>query len=147
MKHKKQKSLIQKLKKYLKAINYVGIMAFELFDTGEDLLINELAPRVHNSAHHSLDTLTIDQFTLHWMAISGQKLTDPVLRDRGFAMVNLLGKSKKKPDLTYSARGHLHWYGKDENRPGRKMGHINLTGSSPDVCLKQGLNWERQIKL
>lgn len=147
MHHSRQKSLTQRLKKYLSSLRYVGIMAFELFDTGDDLLINEIAPRVHNSAHHSLDSLSIDQFTLHWMAVLGKKIADPKPNADGFAMVNLLGKSKRKPRLQFSPQGHLHWYGKEDNRSGRKMGHLNITGSSPDVCLRQGLQWERQIKL
>lgn len=126
---------IDKLKRsisnLLKNIKYEGVITFELFDCGKDLYINEVAPRVHNSAHHSLDSLIYDQFSLHLLSILNLPLPKkPILKNKAFAMVNLIGSSTKKPKLSYQLMGHLHWYGKKENRPGRKMGHINLTGTS-----------------
>lgn len=134
--HNKAFFLKKKLKKYMESLNYVGAMALELFDTGNDLIVNEVAPRVHNSGHYSLDGLTIDQFALHLRSIVGIPLKTPKLLQGGYAMYNLLGQSKKAPKLSFSSEAHLHWYGKKENRPGRKMGHINHVSSDPDKSLK-----------
>jgi 5-(carboxyamino)imidazole ribonucleotide synthase len=129
------KTLAHKLELFLKATGYVGIMGIELFDTGRGLLINELAPRVHNSGHYSLNGLCVDQFSLHLKAILGQDLGKPVLTAKGFAMLNLLGHSSRKPSWDLPSDIHLHWYGKHDNRPGRKMGHINALATTPDEAL------------
>jgi len=117
--------------------NYVGILAFELFETEKgSLLVNELAPRVHNSAHHSQDSMNVCQFETHLRCVLGWPLIAPRLNAPGFAMYNLLGQDPpaKKPIVT--APVHLHWYNKNESRPGRKLGHINMTGESSDKALQ-----------
>lgn len=131
-------ALARRLAKFMQAINYVGVMAFEFFETKEGkLLINELAPRVHNSGHYSLDALSVDQFSYHLLAILGRPLPKPRLRAKGFAMINLLGTSQEPPRiLRWPKEGQVHWYGKRENRPGRKMGHINTLADSPNAALK-----------
>jgi len=156
--HKKLNSLKIQIKHFLSEINYQGVLAFELFDTGDDLIVNELAPRVHNTGHYSLDALNEDQFTMHLKAIMNRPLSKPKIFKRGFAMYNLLGENSKKPflkilkpdktsyiylkdelkkpALKIRDEVNLWWYGKSISRKGRKMGHINATGSSA----KQALN-------
>ncbi len=138
--HKNKSALIRKLKAMLKQINYIGVMAFELFDTSQGLLVNELAPRVHNSGHYSLDALSEDQFTLHIKAVLNQDLCSPVLQAKGFAMLNLLaGKqlSKQVKMAETKKEVKLYWYGKKEHRPGRKMGHLNALASTSEKALKK----------
>ena len=110
-------------------LNYVGVMAMECFITPGGLLINELAPRVHNSGHWTQNGASISQFELHLRAITGLPLPRPVI-DSPSVMVNLIGT-----DLNYDwlklPLVHLHWYEKDV-RPGRKVGHLNLNDGDKD---------------
>ena len=138
--HKNKSFLVKKLKILLEKINYIGLIAFELFDTPKGLLVNELAPRVHNSGHYSLDALSEDQFTLHIKAVLNQDLFSPILHTKGFAMLNLLaGKQLSQQIKIAEAKKEvkLYWYGKQEHRPGRKMGHLNALASTPDKALKK----------
>lgn len=129
-------ALASQLRKFLKSIEYVGAMGFEIFETDYDLLINELAPRVHNTGHYSMNALSEDQFTLHMKAVAGIKISSPRALAPGFAMYNLLGTSTEPPQWSEIPDGvSLHWYGKKENRNGRKMGHINALGTTPEVAL------------
>jgi 5-(carboxyamino)imidazole ribonucleotide synthase len=125
----------RKLEKFLGTIAYSGMMGVELFDTGSELVINELAPRVHNSGHYSLDALSDDQFSLHIKAILGQDLGRPRRLSPGFAMLNLLGETAEPAKWLLPSAIKLHWYGKEENRPGRKMGHINALAATPEKAL------------
>jgi 5-(carboxyamino)imidazole ribonucleotide synthase len=122
-------------------LGYVGVIAFEVFDAQGEIWLNETAPRVHNSAHYSLDALSLDQFELHLRCILNLPLVAPQTLCPGFAMWNLLGQGEKqvqplKLNAQISAGMRLHWYGKSETRPGRKMGHINSLGESPDAALE-----------
>lgn len=110
----------------MQELDYVGVMAMECFITPEGLLINELAPRVHNSGHWTQNGASISQFELHLRAITGLPLPQPVV----FApsvMVNVIGVALDTEWLSHPLV-HLHWYEK-EVRPGRKLGHLNLTDS------------------
>ncbi|MCB0408308.1 MAG: ATP-grasp domain-containing protein, partial [Bdellovibrionales bacterium] len=129
--------MLKRLKTFIESINYVGVIAFEFFETkNKELLVNEIAPRVHNSSHYSLNGFTIDQFSLHMQAVTGLQVTPPSSFTSGFAMYNLIGSGSKKIDWTLTKNTQLHWYGKLENRPGRKMGHINTQGKTANACLK-----------
>jgi 5-(carboxyamino)imidazole ribonucleotide synthase len=121
--------------KFLNDIDYVGVMGLELFETKEGYLVNELAPRVHNSGHYTIDATHIDQFSAHLLAIIGAPLSSPKLLSPGFAMMNLLGQGSQTPSWTLPRDLHLHWYGKSENREGRKMGHYTVLASSPARAL------------
>ena len=135
VKHSGQNALIKKLKALLNDINYEGVMAFELFDTKEGaLMVNELAPRVHNSGHYSLDALSEDQFSLHIKAVLNMDIKSPLKRAGGFAMLNLLGGQVPGKWLT-PAGAVLHWYGKQEGRAGRKLGHLNHLAETPSKAL------------
>ena len=126
-----------KLTKMVKDIGYVGLISFEIFDTGNELIINEIAPRVHNSGHYSQDAMNISQFELHLRAITGAPLEQPKPLANGFAMMNLLGSSSIKPKLTFAKDVKLHWYLKSQNRKGRKMGHLNALAQTPAMALKK----------
>ncbi len=160
--HRKLNVLKNKIKIFLKALKYEGVLAFELFDTSSDLLINELAPRVHNSGHYSLDGLTEDQFTLHFKGIFNFPLKTPKPLKKGFAMLNLLGEgTTKTPRLSLNkkivklSKGvechyksfYLWWYGKTKSTKNRKMGHINSLGDSPTKALSQLLKVRKNFKV
>ena len=136
-KHAAWTSLAKKIQKALDKINYRGVIAFELFDTGKELLINEIAPRVHNSAHYSMDALSQSQFDLHLLAGLGLRFSKPTLLTKNFVMTNLVGESDQNFDFPNDLKGHLHWYGKKNNRPGRKMGHLNYLQTSLPMALKE----------
>ncbi|WKE66114.1 ATP-grasp domain-containing protein [Gallaecimonas kandeliae] len=102
-------------------LGYVGVMAVELFDCGDKLLINEMAPRVHNSGHWTQDGANICQFELHLRAVAGLPLPAELLW-RPTIMDNLIGVAFDPNWL--AGEGKVHWYNK-EPRPGRKVGHIN----------------------
>jgi 5-(carboxyamino)imidazole ribonucleotide synthase len=114
-------------KEILNAMNYVGTMGIEFFIKGDKVLINEFAPRVHNTGHYTLDCAIVSQFENHIRAISDLELGDTkVLSYCG--MVNILGTDIVPHEvLKY---GKLYWYGKSEVKKRRKMGHINVVGES-----------------
>ena len=144
--HKAMPSLKRRLSAMLKSIGYVGLISFEIFDTGKELIINEIAPRVHNSGHYSQDALNVSQFEMHLRAIIGAPLEKPKPLAGGFAMMNLLGSSSKEPILSFNKDVKLHWYSKNDNRAGRKMGHINAIAASPASALKKVIIVRKEFK-
>ncbi len=147
VKHPKQSTMEKLVLKMMDALDYRGILAFELFETPKGaLLVNELAPRVHNSAHYSQNALTCSQFEYHLRAGLNWPLPKVELVRKGFAMVNLLGEGGAVK-LSRSPKGFLHWYGKTENRAGRKLGHINTLGSNGKAALKQAQLWRKDFNL
>ena len=131
------KTLSHRIKKLLKSIKYDGVIAFELFKTKKGLMVNEVAPRVHNSGHYSLNALSKDQFSLHVDAILNRPLKTPKLLYKGFAMLNLLGQVEKSSDWQKIENVFLHDYRKKDCRSGRKMGHLNACDTSGDKALKK----------
>lgn len=116
----------------MQALGYVGVMAMECFVTPEGLLINELAPRVHNSGHWTQNGASISQFELHLRAITRLPMPQPVVNSPS-VMINLIG-TDLNDDWLKLPLVHLHWYDK-EVRPGRKVGHLNLNNSDiPRLC-------------
>ncbi|MEY8710538.1 5-(carboxyamino)imidazole ribonucleotide synthase [Mangrovibacter phragmitis] len=105
-------------------LGYIGVMAMECFVTPAGLLINELAPRVHNSGHWTQNGASISQFELHLRAILDLPLPRPVVSAPS-VMINLIGTPRSWEWLKLPLV-HLHWYEK-EVRPGRKVGHLNLS--------------------
>ncbi|MGP2714689.1 5-(carboxyamino)imidazole ribonucleotide synthase [Serratia marcescens] len=130
-----QQQAEQMLAAILNELNYVGVMAMECFIVGDRLLVNELAPRVHNSGHWTQNGASISQFELHLRAILGLPLPQPVVSTPS-VMVNLIGTAVNEQWLSLPLV-HLHWYEK-EVRPGRKVGHLNLNDPSAAV-LRQAL--------
>jgi len=111
--------------KILNALNYVGVMGVELFVTPQGLLVNEVAPRVHNSGHWTQNGCTIDQFEQHIRAVANWPLGDGS-RFADVQMENLIVDDLDKlPELATEADTAIHLYGKDAAKPGRKMGHVN----------------------
>lgn len=132
------KSLQTKIKAALNKINYVGFITFEVFETeNSELFINEVAPRVHNSAHYSLDALYLNQFKAHLLAGLNFTLPEKPKVISAFAMYNLIAsKEENNPIIPQNGADYfLHWYQKNQSRPGRKMGHITSLASTFDEAL------------
>jgi 5-(carboxyamino)imidazole ribonucleotide synthase len=117
------------------ALNYVGVLAVEMFVVRSDgearLLVNEIAPRVHNSGHWTLDGASISQFEQHIRAVAGWPLGKP-LRHGPVTMTNLIGEDINGYEQWLTVPGAtVHLYGKGAPRPGRKMGHVTQVGPVP----------------
>jgi len=112
----------------IEALDYVGVLGVEFFALpGGELLVNEIAPRVHNSGHWTQDAAYVSQFEQHIRAVAGWPLGDPA-RHSDVVMENLIGDDAESWDLLASEPNtRIHMYGKAEARPGRKMGHVNRT--------------------
>ncbi len=125
------------------ALDYVGVLAVELFVVEGDLVVNEMAPRPHNSGHYTMDACSADQFEQQLRTLCGLPLAQPWLLSP-VAMVNLLGDlwagGEPRWDEALRRRGvRLHLYGKAQPRQGRKMGHLNCLAADPDVALALAL--------
>ncbi|EKY4882898.1 TPA: 5-(carboxyamino)imidazole ribonucleotide synthase [Vibrio vulnificus] len=107
-------------------LNYVGVLALEFFDVDGQLLVNEIAPRVHNSGHWTQQGAETCQFENHLRAVCGLPLGSTKLV-RETSMINILGEDTLPASVMAMDGCHIHWYGK-EKRAGRKMGHINVCG-------------------
>ena len=123
----------------LTALDYVGVLSIELFYGPAGLLINELAPRTHNSGHYSIEACSISQFAQQVRIVAGQPLQAPALTAAGALMVNLLGndngEAERAAALTTLAtlpQATLHWYGKQGSALGRKLGHITVLLQATD---------------
>lgn len=132
-----QKQATEVFTKLVKELDYVGILAIEFFQVGEQLLVNEIAPRVHNSGHWTQQGADTCQFENHLRAVCGLPLGSTTLI-RPSAMINIIGEDTISEDVLAIPSLTLHWYGK-EKRPGRKMGHINISGNDEQE-LTQRLN-------
>jgi 5-(carboxyamino)imidazole ribonucleotide synthase len=116
-------------RRLLDELDYVGVLALELFETGDGaLLANEVAPRVHNSGHWTIEGARTSQFENHLRAILGLPL-GPTDAPEPVAMVNLIGELPPLHRLLRIPGAHVHLYGK-EPRPGRKLGHVTLVGEA-----------------
>ena len=120
----------------IEKLNMVGLLAVELFLTkSNELLVNEIAPRPHNSGHHTIECCTTSQFSQHLRAILNLPLGDTSLIQAG-AMINLVGEKEFNGPVIYDGLENLlsipgvfpHLYGKEISKPFRKMGHITITG-------------------
>ena len=117
-------------------LEYVGVMAIELFQMGDELLGNEMAPRVHNSGHWTIEGAETSQFENHLRAVTGLPIGSTEARGSS-AMVNLIGAVPDAAAIADVPGAHLHLYGK-EPRPGRKLGHVTIVAGEPE-----GLDLER----
>lgn len=116
--------------KILNALDYVGVMGVEIFVTPQGLIVNEIAPRVHNSGHWTQNGCVIDQFEQHIRAVAGWPLGDGS-RHSNVVMENLIGDDVLRIPALAKTNMALHLYGKAQAKPGRKMGHVNrVTGSA-----------------
>ncbi len=114
--------------KILEELSYVGVLAIELFQVGEHLLVNEMAPRVHNSGHATIDGMVTSQFENHIRAITGMHLGSTDARARS-VMYNLVGTLPDAGEISAIPDAKIHLYGKTP-RTGRKLGHITLLNPS-----------------
>ncbi len=121
--------------KLLKQLDYVGVLALELFDTDRGLLANEFAPRVHNSGHWTIEGTTCSQFENQVRAVMGLPLGEPTL-PTPTGMLNLIGNVPDRAPILARPNTALHLYGKS-GRAGRKIGHITVTGATDDDVLKR----------
>ena len=110
----------------LNALDYVGVLGVELFVTPQGFIVNEIAPRVHNSGHWTQNGCAVDQFEQHIRAVAGWPLGDGS-RYADVVMENLIGDDMDRvPELAKQRDTALHLYGKADVKPGRKMGHVNI---------------------
>ena len=117
--------------KILNKLDYVGVMGVELFVTTDGLIVNEIAPRVHNSGHWTQQGCSVDQFEQHIRAVAGWPLGDGS-RHADVVMENLIGDDMNRvPALARDPAVSLHLYGKAEIKEGRKMGHANRVITKP----------------
>jgi len=114
----------------LEELNYVGVLAVEFFEHAGRLLANEMAPRVHNSGHWTIEGAQTSQFENHLRAILGWPLGDPSPRGHA-AMVNFIGDMPAKADILRISGAHFHDYGKPP-RPGRKVGHATVVAEDAE---------------
>ncbi len=118
----------------LETLEAIGIFGIELFLTPDgQIFVNEIAPRTHNSGHLTMDACKTSQFEQHLRAICGLPLGDPALHTAGAVMVNLLGFETTVSDyvaqrqrLASVPNATVHWYGKTDSKPGRKLGHVTI---------------------
>ncbi len=131
------------------ALDYVGVLAVEMFVVGGRLLVNEIAPRPHNSGHYTIDACRTSQFEQQVRVLCGLPLGDPSLHTPA-VMVNLLGdiwaKGEPRWEAVLSHAGaHLHLYGKREARPGRKMGHVTVCEPTIERALEVAMAIRRDL--
>ena len=126
--HKLQAQAEALARRLLEDLAYVGTFTIEFFHVGDGLVVNELAPRVHNSGHWTIEGAATSQFENHVRALMGAPLGDTAPRGHA-AMVNIVGRWPDRAKLLALPGVHLHDYGKDE-RPGRKLGHLTLVDAT-----------------
>lgn len=125
----KQAQARQFITTLLDHLNHIGVLTLELFDTASGLVANEMAPRVHNSGHWSIEGAETSQFENHVRAICGFPLGSTQNRHSHAAMINIIGKNGDRNSVLNEPAAHLHMYGKSE-RSNRKLGHINIVADS-----------------
>ena len=113
----------------LTEINHVGVLTLELFDSDDELIVNEIAPRVHNSGHWTIEGAQTSQFENHIRAITNTPLGDTSIKSQFNAMINIIGKHGPTNKVLETRNAHLHLYDKKE-RKNRKLGHITITSDS-----------------
>ena len=137
----------------IRALQGVGVFCVELFLMPEGtLLINEIAPRPHNSGHYTLDACTVSQFEQQVRALCGLPLGEVKLLSPA-VMINLIGddltRALSEDGLTTLLQvpgAKLHVYGKTSVRPGRKMGHVTFLAEKPDETQKAAINFQRSLR-
>ena len=138
----------------VRAVDGIGIFGVEMFLTDDgEILVNEMAPRPHNSGHYSIEGCVTSQFENHIRAVCGLPLGSTAMVSPAAVMVNLLGKRSGAsltavPAEALSDPGvHLHLYGKEYTREGRKMGHITILGQRHASLLKRARRIEHSLKV
>ena len=139
----------------IEALDICGLLAVEMFLTAEgDWLINEVAPRPHNSGHHTIECCNVSQFQQHLLAICNLPLIDPQLQFPG-VMINLLGEEGHEGPVKYIGieqalrlgSVYVHLYGKKTTKPFRKMGHITVANRSVNKAIRTANFLKEHIKV
>ncbi|MFM7696912.1 MAG: 5-(carboxyamino)imidazole ribonucleotide synthase [Vulcanococcus sp.] len=144
----------------LTALDYVGVLSIEFFYGPQGLLVNELAPRTHNSGHYSIEACSLSQYDQQLLTVGGAAAEAPQLRVPGALMVNLLGfeaRDADHPEASYPQQrsalaalpgAHLHWYGKRGSSVGRKLGHVTvlLEQTDPQARRDEAMDRLEQIR-
>lgn len=140
--------------KVMDALSGVGVFAIEMFLKHDgEILVNEIAPRVHNSGHHSIEAFSMSQFEAHIRAITGMPLVEPEPLSNTSVMINILGERDGDAllDGNYKGSGEVgtavHIYGKLQTRPERKMGHITVLGDSLEEAEKKALKVRKSLEI
>lgn len=137
----------------VKAIHGFGIFGVELFLSEDGIMVNEMAPRPHNSGHYTIEGCITSQFENHIRAVLNLPLGSTSLIKNYAVMINLLGRTNPQKNSLRYINGlknpdvHLHIYGKHDSRPGRKMGHITMIGDNLTEMMKTLTVAEKQIRL
>ncbi len=138
----------------VEAIDGKGIFAFEFFLTNDgEILLNESAPRPHNSGHYTIEGCITSQFENHVRAVLGIPLGSTIMNKPAAAMINLLGTHNRPAETDHLIRalsakdGHLHVYGKVQSKTGRKMAHYTLLGKDVQQAYQQALSLSKNIEI
>jgi len=123
------------------ALDYVGVLAVEMFVCNGSVSLNEIAPRPHNSGHYTMDACNYSQFDQQVRTLAGLP-AGKIVMQQSAVMLNLLGDQILSSDFNWAQlqnaeNAHCHVYGKSEARPGRKMGHVNILGDNTDALLDE----------
>lgn len=134
-------SAVKLARQAVKSVDGIGTFGVEMFETADgQILVNELAPRVHNSGHYTIEACETSQFENHIRAVLGLEPGSARLIDESAVMINILGETDGcgwpagLSSALKSPVAHMHWYGKSRSRKGRKMGHITATGPDMEDC-------------
>ncbi len=120
----------------LNELDHVGVLTLEMFETSQGLVVNEMAPRVHNSGHWTIEGAVTDQFENHVRAITGMPLGDTSTRQPLAAMINIIGETGPVEEVLKMPKTFLHLYDKTA-RKGRKLGHINLVAETEEELFER----------
>jgi 5-(carboxyamino)imidazole ribonucleotide synthase len=140
-------------KKIVTELNYVGVMGIEMFLLGDKILVNELAPRVHNSGHYTIESCYTSQFENHIRAIINYPLGNTGMREENSVMINIIGERngdanvKGVSKILSNEKIYFHNYGKKESRPGRKMGHITVLGHDMPAIIELAKQCREEIDI
>lgn len=141
-------------KKVLEALGGVGVFAIEMFlQKDGNILVNEIAPRVHNSGHHTIEAYSASQFEQQIRAITGLPLAKPKTKSKAAVMINILGNRKGKAKFKGGEKAksisgvNIHIYGKMETRKERKMGHVTVLGKTVKEAEKKALKAKKLISI
>jgi len=132
-------------------LNYVGVMGIEMFLLGNEILVNELAPRVHNSGHYTIEASYTSQFENHIRAVINFPIGNTDMNQKNSVMVNIIGRRngearlKNVGKILSHDKVYLHSYGKKETRVGRKMGHITVIGENLEETIATAENCRAEI--
>lgn len=150
-----QQRAVEIAENLIKDLGMVGLLAVEMFVTTKgEILINEIAPRPHNSGHHTIEANAVSQFEQHLRAIYNLPLADTTSRSAA-AMINLLGEKNYTGDAIYegldkalqSGHVHIHLYGKKTTRPYRKMGHATITAPTVEEAIHHARQVQQVLKI